>query len=160
MTRVKTQWVVFHLCGHRFEHDLTKYEPKARAGRATWLATKDCTQCWLAAKATAAAAVAPGPVVSAGATVVANTWVQVRPLPPLEGTAKQVAWATKIRGEMVDRLWQCSRSTGEDPDEFIHYIERPVKMLHQAGFWIDHRDVHLDDLEQMLRSAAVDSDEA
>ena len=97
MTRVQTQWPVFHVCGHRQEHDLTKITPKDRESRARWLATRVCTKCWKS--------LTPEPTAGSGpAPACADTWTQVRPLPSLEGAPKQVIWATSLKVTLLTRL--------------------------------------------------------
>jgi hypothetical protein len=147
MTRVQTQWPVFHVCGHRQEHDLTKITPKDRESRARWLATRVCTKCWKSL--TSEPAAGPG-----AAPAAADTWTQVRPLTLLEGPPKQVTWATSIRATMITRLWENRAKTGMDPDEFVRRVEGPAKRTVAARFWIDHRDVALGDLEQLLHDVS------
>jgi hypothetical protein len=143
MTRVQTQWPVFHVCGHRQEHDLTKITPKDRESRARWLATRVCTKCWKS--------LTPEPTVGSGAAqAAADTWTQVRSLPLLEGTPKQVTWATSIRATMLTRLWEHRAKAGMDPDEFVRRVEFPAKEIREASFWIEHREVALGDLEKVL----------
>jgi hypothetical protein len=143
MTRVQTQWSVFHVCGHRQEHDLTKITPKDRESRARWLATRVCTKCWKS--------LTPEPTAGPGAApAAADTWTQVRPLPLLEGTPKQVTWATSLRVMLLSRLWEQRAKAGMDPDEFVRRVERPAKEIRDASFWIDHREVALGDLEKVL----------
>ena len=143
MTRVQTQWPVFHVCGHRQEHDLTKITPKDRESRARWLATRVCTKCWksLTPETTSGPGSAPARI---------DTWTQVRKLPLLEGTSKQATWATSIRATMLTRLWEHRAKDGMDPDEFVSRVERPAKRVVDARFWIDHRGVALGDLEKLL----------
>lgn len=47
---VRTQWTVEHACSHQMVHDLSGRPADKRAGFARWLAAKDCTDCWKAAR--------------------------------------------------------------------------------------------------------------
>jgi hypothetical protein len=38
-----------------------------------------------------------------------------------------------------------------DPDEFVRRVELPAKVIREASFWIDHREVGLGDLEKANR---------
>ncbi|MEU7719128.1 hypothetical protein [Streptomyces tibetensis] len=47
---VRTHWTVEHTCSHSVDHDLSNRPADKRAGFARWLASKDCTDCWKAAR--------------------------------------------------------------------------------------------------------------
>ena len=47
---VRTKWTTKHLCGHEVVHDLSDRPADRRAGFARWLADRDCTDCWKAAR--------------------------------------------------------------------------------------------------------------
>ena len=47
---VKTRWTVTHACTHDVVHDLSDRPADQRAGFARWLASKDCADCWKAAR--------------------------------------------------------------------------------------------------------------
>ncbi|MFE6365737.1 hypothetical protein ACFVP3_37855 [Streptomyces sp. NPDC057806] len=47
---VRTHWTVEHACSHRVDHDLSNRPADKRASFARWLASKDCTDCWKAAR--------------------------------------------------------------------------------------------------------------
>ncbi len=47
---VRTHWTVEHACSHSVDHDLSNRPADKRAGFARWLASKDCTDCWKAAR--------------------------------------------------------------------------------------------------------------
>jgi hypothetical protein len=143
MKRVQTQWSVFHVCGHRQAHDRTKITQRDRESRARWLATRVCTKCWKS----------PTPEPTAGlgvAQAAVDTRTQVRPLPPLEGTLKQVTWATSIRATLLMRLWEHRAKAAINPDEFVPRVELLSKDIRKASFWIEHCEVGLDDLEKVL----------
>lgn len=48
------------------------------------------------------------------------------------------------------RWWKQRMKVGMDPDELVRRVENPVNEIREAGFWIDHRDVALGDLEKVL----------
>jgi hypothetical protein len=74
----------------------------------------------------------------------------VRPLPPLGRTPKHVILATSLRVPLLMRWWKQRMKVGMDPDELVRRVENPVNEIREAGFWIDHRDVALGDLEKVL----------
>lgn len=47
---VRTHWTVERACSHCVDHDLSNRLADKRAGFARWLASKDCTDCWKAAR--------------------------------------------------------------------------------------------------------------
>ncbi|MEU9290306.1 hypothetical protein AB0D57_38135 [Streptomyces sp. NPDC048275] len=48
---VRLKWTVEHTCSHEVVHDLSDRPADRRAGFARWLAGRDCTDCWKAARA-------------------------------------------------------------------------------------------------------------
>jgi hypothetical protein len=143
MTRVQSQWSVLYICGHCPEHDLTEITPRDRESRACWLATRVCTKCWKS--------LTPEPTFGLGlAPAVTVTWTQVRPVPLLVGTPKQVTWATSLRVTLLTRLLAHHVIVGMDLYEFVRRVDLPAKVFRDASIWIDHREVGLGDLEKVL----------
>jgi len=84
-----TAHLILHVCGYDAEHEL-RGNPHSRAWQAGKRAEGVCPTCWRAGRnATDAQNVA-----------LANE----RGWPTLDGSPKQVAWATTLRGDLVDEL--------------------------------------------------------
>ncbi len=99
--------ITFH-CGHE-ESRIIGGKLREQESKVAWLATQDCWHCQRAAEnaATATASAERG-------------W------PALEGSEKQVAWATTIRAEMLERL-------------LLPALRGDLLRQTEARWWIDHR---------------------
>jgi len=84
------KYTIEHICGH--SEDMQIYGPtRERQGKADWLASRDCAECYarkLQAQRAEASAQAAAQSAAAG-------------LPALTGSDKQVAWAESIRAAAV-----------------------------------------------------------
>lgn len=137
------QWTVKHACGHVVTHQIYG---GTRAGkeRSAWLATQPCLQCKRDAELNAAL----------NANAAAG-------LPALTGSERQVAWAEKIRHELIpaverqilgslEELARVKTTTPADQaiyDACIAAARAAVtaeldalRRRAEARWWIDHRD--------------------
>jgi hypothetical protein len=126
MTRVQTQWSVLYVCGHRQKHDLTNVTPRDRESRACWLATRVCTNCWKSLTPEWISALGPAPAVT-------DAWTQVRPVPLLIESPKQVTWATSLRVTLLTCLWAHHATFEMDPDVFAGRVELPAIVIHEVS---------------------------
>lgn len=95
-----SKYTITHCCGHTQEHKL--YGKIAdRERKAEWLATQVCTECWLKEQQKARDKKDAG-------IDVAFDKLHINNLPSLEGTPKQVAWAEKIRKQVIISFEKCS----------------------------------------------------
>jgi len=105
-------------CGHTEQVYGGNYDYKREGARV-------CKQCWIAQQAT---------------TVTADA-VE---MPALKGSAKQVAWARKIRAEYVSK-WEeairrdAGRSDASQIDRFRRAIAMLLEARTDASWWIDNR---------------------
>ncbi len=127
---------IAHTCGHNEEVNITGTNVHGeRERRAAWLESKPCRACERAAQSTAAQAVA-----------VADR------LPDLTGSEKQIAWAERIRAEVlasIDQFFAAARREAEKMNEVAkleiemtrQYQPLIVRVRSQtsASWWIDHR---------------------
>jgi len=127
-------------CGH--QEVVTVYGPyKGRESRLEYEATKLCADCYRTQKAAQA---------DAAKAEVADVIGRLG-LPELEGTPKQVAWASDIRANRVRQLLDEARAIGKTKEEFVaayqatvrgDYVRRALNEV-SAAAWIDSRDLSL-----------------
>ncbi|MFB6987949.1 hypothetical protein ACFC0C_16370 [Streptomyces sp. NPDC056178] len=129
-----------------------------RAGFARWLAAKDCSDCWKAAR--------DGDSTSgeewlatkrAEEQAAAKAWAEQFDMPPLEGPAKALAWGERSRHQLVTAAHTALviEGTWDDADWMV--MEEKVRAVTRAGWWIDQRDAEGADLPELL-DAATDDD--
>lgn len=110
-----------HTCGHTETHQITG-QMNTREHRADWLSEQDCSECRRAAKQAEYAAQSE---IDAARTA---------DLPALNGTPKQIAWATTIRATALDLLTQGAEIPEKaKPGYSIFFGETSAK------WWIDNR---------------------
>ncbi|MEV7955287.1 hypothetical protein [Streptomyces sp. NPDC088141] len=155
---VRTAWPVLHECGHEVTHDLSNRPADKRAGFARWLAAKDCSDCWKAAR--------DGDSTSreewlatkrAEEQAAATAWAEQFDMPPLEGAAKALAWGERSRHQLVTAAHAAlvAEGTWDDADWMV--LEEKVRAVTRAGWWIDQREAEGADLPELL-DAATDDD--
>lgn len=99
---VPTHWAVEHACSHRVDHDLSNRPADKRAGFARWLASKDCTGCWKAARDTDSASKEEWLATKRAAEQeAAAAWATQFDMPPLEGPAKTLDWGERSRHQLM-----------------------------------------------------------
>lgn len=81
-------------------------------------------------------------------------------LPELEGSEKQVTWATKIRYEVLSEIKESDESPSQQGQ--AHNVLVLATDLTKAGWWIDNlrdtSDLHVDDLIELITTAVDDPD--
>jgi hypothetical protein len=132
-------FVVVHACGHEVRHEITIGKPHQREWISKQYGKKKCPRCaterWQAEIGSdnalyAALAAEQGP-------------------PVLEGSERQVMWATTIRGQLLDevapKLAELVRAgalrgrTFDAVGEARELAERLFRERTQAAWWIEHR---------------------
>lgn len=156
---IKTLWPVGHSCGHTQDHDLSGKRPSERAGYANWLGTKECTDCgragrdqrterdkeaWLAQRRTEEAAAI-------------ETWEQRCAMPALDGSQKAVAWARRVRYQLVVGGAEHAETAGMSVDDYLAQLEPALYKVTSASWWIDQRDSASEDLAELVEDAASDT---
>lgn len=135
---------ITHACGHVLEWDL-RGSNATRDRRAEAIGARLCDDCWRAqqlaeSKASAAAATQQ----------IEGLWE----LPPLEGSAKQIAWATDLRAQTLGKLDTFLK--GLEPFEQVMLLGLIQDLLARptttsARLWIDWRQQQ----EHLARSIAL-----
>lgn len=150
---IPTVFTIDFKCGHTEERDLSDKAAGRRKGFASWLASQDCTECFKK----------KGSQEFKEQLYQQAVENQTRlELPELEGTPKQVPWATTVRDELLMGAFE-ELVRGEDAalseDEFEEQYLVPARAIVTARWWIDYRDTETKDLLECLTTALDDGAE-
>jgi hypothetical protein len=157
---VKKLWTIDHACGHTAEADLSGRPADQRAGYARWLAGRDCTDCWRAAQGEHADSTAEWLAHKRAAEqTAAEEWSAQYRMPPLDGTDRAIAWATRCRHQLVSAAYTALVLEGSTSEAEWGAVEDAVRLLTRAGWWIDQREADPADLPELL-NAATEYDQA
>ncbi|MFF3501144.1 hypothetical protein [Streptomyces sp. NPDC003247] len=155
---VRTAWTVQHQCGHAAMHDLSDRPADRRAGFARWLASRDCTDCWKAARESDTAAKEQWLVAKrAEEQQAAKEWAAKFDMPPLEGPDRALDWGERSRHQLMTAAHTALvvEDTWDEADWAT--LEEKARMVTRAGWWIDQRDADGSDLLELL-DAATEAD--
>jgi hypothetical protein len=99
---VRTQWTAEHACSHRVDHDLSNRPADKRAAFARWLASKDCSDCWKAARDADSESKAEWLAAKrAEEQEAAVAWAKQFDMPQLEGPEKALDWGERSRHQLM-----------------------------------------------------------
>ncbi len=119
------QYTVRHTCGHLVSVALSGPSID-RNRRLAWLRTQPCQACWREREQASAEAAAE----AAG-------------LPALIGTPKQIAWAVRIRQDLLDKVQRKIdelQRLDEAAGSILRTAMRRIAVEAEASRWIDRRD--------------------
>lgn len=68
----------------------------------------------------------------------------------LRGSPKQVAWATKVRVQLIQAAFE---ALGLEETEFNHVVGDPAGRIDSASWWIDNREVPPEELPAAIAAA-------
>ncbi|MFD7137032.1 hypothetical protein [Streptomyces sp. NPDC059894] len=151
---VRRQWTVEHACSHRVVHDLSNRPADKRAGFARWLASKDCTDCWKAARD--ADTESKQEWLAAKRTEeqeAAVAWAKQFDMPQLEGLEKALDWGERSRHQLMTAAHTALVAEGTWDEADWAELEEKARVMTLAGWWIDQRDADGSDLLELLDSA-------
>ncbi|MBF0808486.1 hypothetical protein E4U03_07670 [Rothia nasimurium] len=150
---IPTVFVIKHKCGHTEERDLSDRPAGKRKGFASWLSAQICSRCYR----------------KEGAEEYKKMLYQAAlenqqqlDLPALEGTEKQVPWATTARNELLMNAFeQLVRGADAqmDEDQFEATYLAPARLITSARWWIDYKDTEVEDLLECLTTAVDESED-
>jgi hypothetical protein len=146
---VKTNWTVEHECGHTEEHDLSDKRPSERAGRARWLASKGCSDCWRAKRSERLAQRRQEEATEPEA------WEKAADMPALDGSDKTVAWGRQVRHQLMVAAHEYALSIGVSDEDFAEQVETPARKVTSAAWWIDQRGASAEDVSELVLDAAA-----
>lgn len=155
---VPTQWTVEHPCGHSTIRDLSDRPADRRAGFARWLAGRDCTDCWKAARdADTESKEVWLAAKRAEEQQAAAEWASKFDMPALEGPERALAWGERSRHQLVTAAYTSLVVEGSWGEADWAALEEKARAIARAGWWIDQRDAEGSDLAELL-DAAHESD--
>ncbi|MGW2056238.1 hypothetical protein ACWCOZ_20385 [Streptomyces sp. NPDC001840] len=155
---MKKLWHITHSCGHKTERDLSDRAADRRAGFAEWLANRECTDCWRAARTTDEQDKAAWlEAKRAEEQAESDAWSAQYRMPPLEGTVRAVAWGVRCRHQVLSSAYTALVLEGDTSEAQWEVIEETARTITRAGWWIDQRSSEPGDLSELLQ-AATDRD--
>lgn len=154
---VRTTWKIAHNCGHEVTHDLSNRPADRRAGFARWLATKDCTDCWKAARDADTESKEEWLATRRAAELeAARAWAKRFDMPPLEGPEKALDWGERSRHQLMTDAHTTLVAEGTWDEADWAELEEKARAVSRAGWWIDQRDSEGTDLLELLEAAGED----
>ncbi|WP_282793103.1 hypothetical protein [Streptomyces sp. CC224B] len=155
---VRTSFQVVHTCGHTATHNMSDRPADKRASFARWLASKDCTDCWKAARDNDSASKEEWLAAKRAAEQqAAADWAAQFEMPPLEGPAKALDWGERSRHQLVTAAYTALVTEGTWDEADWAALEEKIRTITRAGWWIDQRDAAGTDLPELL-DAATEAD--
>ncbi|MEU7646329.1 hypothetical protein [Streptomyces huasconensis] len=155
---VRTSFEVVHTCGHTVTHNLSDRPADKRASFARWLASKDCTDCWKAARDNDTASKQEWLAAKRAAEQqAAADWATQFEMPPLEGPEKVLDWGDRSRHQLVTAAYTALVTEGTWDEADWAALEEKIRTITRAGWWIDQRDAEGTDLPELL-DAATEAD--
>jgi hypothetical protein len=154
---VRTKWTVEHPCSHEVVHDLSDRPADRRAGFARWLAGRDCTDCWKAARD--ADTESKEQWFAAKRTEeqqAAAEWAERFDMPSLEGPERALEWGEHSRHQLVTTAYSALVTEGHWDEADWAVLEEKIRTLTRAGWWIDQRSSEGTDLPELLDAATSD----
>ncbi|MBF6671133.1 hypothetical protein [Glutamicibacter sp. FBE19] len=143
---VATKYKIKFTCGHSEVKDLATTPAGKRANKATWMGkTFKCSKCF---RAKGKEELAKD---NAELLAEAEVFEDEHDLPELEGSEKQIPWATRIR-------YQCLAAGLEHldgNDEQIDEVLDAARTLTKSGWWIDYKDMDAHEVYEVVTTGAV-----
>ncbi|MEQ4608438.1 hypothetical protein ABMX48_17510 [Streptomyces cavourensis] len=149
-----TSFEVVHNCGHTVTHDLTNRSADRRAGFARWLAGRDCTDCWKAARdADTQSREEWLAAKRAAEQEAAAAWAKQFDMPQLEGPEKALDWGERSRHQLMTSAYAALVVEGSWDEADWAELEEKARSITRAGWWIDQREAEGSDLLELLDAA-------
>ena len=156
---VRTRWTIEHApCGHEVVHDLSGRPADRRAGFARWLAGRECSDCWKAAREADTESKEQWLAAKrAEEQQAAAEWAEKFDMPPLEGPERALEWGERSRHQLMSAAHTALVVEGTWGEADWAVLEEKARTITRAGWWIDQRDAEGSDLVELL-DAASESD--
>lgn len=149
-------WSIDHQCGHSVERDLSDRKPDKRAGFAKWLASTECFECYK--KSNRAEFEKKRAEELKRELADAEVYETRSGLEPLSGSEKQVAWARRIRVQVLASLYEQVEGGQKDESWFEAAVLAPARLIVTARWWIDNKDFEIEDWPELLASGVESAD--
>ena len=143
---VATKYKIKFTCGHSEIKDLSDTPAGKRANKATWMGKNfSCNKCF---KAQGQQELAKD---NAEMLAEAEVFEEENDLPELEGSEKQIPWATRIRYTTLAAGLEHEQAS----EERINEILEAARTLTKCGWWIDYKDMDPDEVYEVVTTGAV-----
>lgn len=150
-----TGYDIDHKCGHAEHHDLSNLPAGKRAGRAVWLATTDCTDCFKTRNRKTLSKEVQAERAAEQQTATAQA--ERDQLAVLVGSEKQIEWAHRVRYELLRDTYTALVAEGTfTDDQFDAEVIVPARLIDRAHWWIDNRATSPADLPELLNDTGLD----
>ncbi len=159
---IPTEFEITFGCRHVGVIDLAELPADARAGRLAFLQDKGvCGDCFEATRAKRRELEQQRWVKDRRAEEAAEAteWSHREGYVPLTGSVKQVAFATRVRFDLMRELYGWAVEDGADPVAYER-VEATAKNIDQARWWLDQRTIvgQSSDLIELLEAAGATHD--
>ncbi|QNA77830.1 hypothetical protein C8250_009530 [Streptomyces sp. So13.3] len=135
-------------------HDLSGRAADKRSGFARWLAGRDCTNCWKAARDSNTESreewLAGKRAEEQQAAV---EWAKRFDMPPLEGPERALDWGERSRHQLMTAAHTALVVEGTWDEADWAELEEKARAITRAGWWLDQRDTEGSDLLELLDAA-------
>ncbi|NWN87260.1 MAG: hypothetical protein HLX51_01740 [Micrococcaceae bacterium] len=149
---IPTKYDIEFSCGHKETKDLSKTAPGKRKARSFGLGKNFvCSRCFKKQGHDALEKQNQQQLVDAGA------FESEYQLPAIQGTQKQINWATRVRYEVLAEIVDSDESES-DQRTAVHVID-VAKAIPKAGWWLDNctdKSLTVDDLIELITTAVED----
>ncbi|MGY4543020.1 putative NACHT family NTPase [Arthrobacter sp. UYNi723] len=157
---IATTASIKYKCGHTQATDLSKVPAGRRKAHAYGLGrNRICVRCFSKENATGLKAWQAERTTQSLAD--AESFENDHHLPPVEGSEKQVPWATRARYELLSSALEVLTVEADEPLSYQAFEERilsPARQITRAGWWIDNNDVDTADVEELVSTAVDDAE--
>lgn len=150
---VPTEFEIDYSCGHTETKDLSDLPAGSRRGRVKFLEEKgNCFECYKKSNKKKDAAEFKKYVKQQVKQAKIDS--EELELPDLEGTDKQIDWATQIRIELIETAREHLVEEKISEGEFDSKILEPARRIGSASWWINNRESEPDELEELVNDVA------
>lgn len=143
---IATKYKIKFSCGHLEVKDLGATPAGKRASKARWLGEQyTCVKCFKKAD--------QKELEKLNADILADAEVfeDENNLPELQGTEKQLPWATRLRFQLLtDGLEQ----VGSETDQ-AQQLLAAARTITRCGWWIDYKEASTDEVFEVVTTGAV-----
>lgn len=162
---IATEFELTFGCGHVGTIDLSTLPADRRGGRVAYLQDKGlCGDCFEATREKRRELERRSWVTSRRKEedAEATQWARREQYAPLAGSAKQIAFAARVRYDLMRQLYEWAVQEGHAPAAYAR-VEATAKGIDTARWWLDQRPLvcesgSIDDLVELLDAAAAAHD--
>lgn len=146
-----------HKCGHAVSKDLSNIPAGDRAGRARWLASKPCFECYRKRSNRELSKEIKEERAELAAAALADQ--EQSRLPILTGPPKVADWGTRVRFELLrDAYAELVEAGDMDDADWEEQILERARRIHRGGWWVDNRDATIEALVEALADPGTTED--